>query len=71
MSVNVGTLDRVARAALGIALLYLAFASGLALFEGAVFKYGAALIGIVMLVVAAIRICPIYAIFGIRTCRAA
>ncbi|WP_227270400.1 YgaP family membrane protein [Roseobacter weihaiensis] len=69
MSTNVGTLDRVLRAALGLGLLYLAFLSGLPAFEGAMLKYGAALVGVVMLVVAATRVCPIYAILGFKTCR--
>lgn len=69
MTTNVGTLDRMLRAALGFGLLYLAFLSGLPLFEGGVMKYGAALVGVVMLVVAATRNCPIYSIFGFKTCR--
>jgi hypothetical protein len=69
MTVNVGTVDRILRAALGVALLYLAFFSGLPAFELTAVKYGAALVGIVMMIVAAIRICPIYSIFGIKTCR--
>jgi hypothetical protein len=69
MTKNVGTLDRAARAILGLVLLYLAFASGLPLFEGALFKYGAAVIGAVMLLVAAVRICPLYSLIGIKTCR--
>jgi hypothetical protein len=70
MTKNVGTLDRAARAILGLVLLYLAFASGLPLFDGALVKYGAAVIGAVMLVVAAVRICPLYSLIGIKTCRA-
>lgn len=70
MTINVGTLDRILRAALGLGLLYLAFLSGLPAFEGGVVKYGAAVVGVVMLVVAASRVCPIYAIFGFKTCRA-
>ena len=69
MSVNVGTLDRILRAVLGAVFLYLALASGLPLFDGPVMKYGAVAVGVVMLVVAAVRVCPIYAIFGIKTCR--
>jgi hypothetical protein len=69
MTTNVGTLDRALRAILGLVLLFLAFASGLPLFDSALFKYGAAAIGIVMLVVATVRICPLYSIFGIKTCR--
>lgn len=71
MKPNVGTIDRILRLALGLVLLYLAFLSGLPLFDAPLYKYGAAIIGIVMLVVAALRICPIYAILGIRTCPAA
>jgi len=69
VSINVGTVDRLFRAALGLVLLYLAFLSGLPLFEGALLKYGAAVVGIVMLVVAAIRVCPVYAVLGIKSCR--
>ena len=70
MTQNVGTLDRILRAALGVALLYLAFASGLALFAAPLFKFGAAAIGVVMLATAALGACPLYSLFGIRTCRA-
>lgn len=69
MTANVGTLDRLARAALGLALLYLAFFSGLPAFEASFVKYGAAAVGAVMLVVAAARVCPVYSVLGIKTCR--
>lgn len=69
MTTNVGTLDRILRAALGLGLLYLAFLSGVPAFEGGLMKYGAALVGIVMLVVASTRVCPIYSLFGLKTCR--
>ncbi len=70
MTQNVGTLDRVLRALLGVALVVLAFASGLPFFEGAAARYGVAAIGLVMLAVALFRWCPVYALLGIRTCRA-
>lgn len=70
MTVNVGTIDRILRATLGVVLLYLAFFSGLPAFEGALVKYGAALVGVVMLGVAAVRICPVYSILGFKTCKA-
>ena len=70
MRINVGTVDRIFRAVLGLVLLYFAFLSGLPLFEGALFKYGAAIVGLVMLVVAMTRVCPVYSIFGIKTYRA-
>ncbi|MGC1429484.1 MAG: YgaP family membrane protein [Marivita sp.] len=69
MTINVGTTDRILRAALGAVLLFLAFFSGLPAFDAGIVKYGAAIVGVVMLVVAAVRMCPIYSIFGIKTCR--
>lgn len=69
MTANVGTFDRILRALIGIAMLYLAFMSGLPLFEAPLFKYGATIIGIVMLTVATVKMCPIYSIFGFKTCR--
>lgn len=69
MTVNVGTIDRILRTALGLVLLYLAFLSGLPAFEGALMKYGAAVVGVVMLVVAATRVCPVYSVLGFKTCR--
>ena len=69
MTINVGTTDRILRAALGAVLLFLAFFSGLPAFDASIVKYGAAIVGVVMLVVAAMRMCPIYSIFGIKTCR--
>lgn len=69
MAPNVGTLDRLLRIALGLALLYLAFLSGVPFFDSALAKYGAAAIGIVMLLVAALRVCPIYSALGVKTCR--
>lgn len=69
MTINVGTIDRIFRAILGAVLLYLAFFSGIPAFDGGIMKYGAAILGIVMLVVAVVRMCPIYSIFGIKTCR--
>lgn len=69
MTTNVGTLDRILRAALGVALLYLAFASGITALDGALAKYATAAVGVVMLATAAMRFCPLYTLFGIKTCR--
>lgn len=69
MTTNVGTLDRILRAALGLVLLYLAFLSGLPLFGEASFKYGAAVIGVVMLATSLMKMCPLYSVLGLKTCR--
>ena len=69
MSINIGTFDRILRAALGALLLWLALGSGVAAFDGGAVQIIAGLIGLVLLVTAALRICPLYALFGIRTCK--
>lgn len=69
MTTNVGTIDRILRASLGVVLLYLAFFSGLSLFAAPLFKYGAAAIGVVMLATSTLKMCPIYAILGLKTCK--
>lgn len=69
MDINVGTLDRVARAALGLVLLYLAFFGGLQLMEASVWKWVAVAVGLVMLATAAFRFCPLYRLIGLKTCK--
>lgn len=68
MTANVGTLDRIFRAALGLALLWFAFFSGLPLADSPIWKYGAAIVGVMMLIVAVVRVCPVYGILGLKTC---
>ena len=68
MTANIGTIDRIFRAVLGVVLLWFAFFSGLPLADNLVWKYGAAIVGVVMLIVALVRVCPIYSIFGLKTC---
>jgi hypothetical protein len=69
MTINVGVIDRILRAALGVVLLYLAFIRGLSLFAAPLFKFGAAVIGVVMLATSILKMCPIYSILGLKTCK--
>lgn len=63
MNKNVGTVDRVFRIVAGLVLLSLLF-----LLDGEAKWFG--LIGIVPLATAAMSWCPLYTLFGIRTCPA-
>ncbi len=63
MNVNVGSLDRLIRVIIGLALLFLLF-----FIEGNLKWLG--LIGLVPLFTAAVKWCPLYTLFGIRTCPA-
>ena len=58
MTKNIGLIDRVLRAAIGIALIVWALAGG------PVWAW----IGGVPLLTAAVSFCPAYALLGIRTC---
>lgn len=67
MTKNMGTVDRVLRAILGVALLAAAF---LAPQLSAGWPHWVAIaVGAVMLFTAVVSICPAYLPFGIRTCR--
>lgn len=59
MSANVGTIDRLLRVIVGLALLSL-------IFIGPKTLWG--LVGLIPLGTALIGFCPAYALFGIRTC---
>ncbi|MBE3552521.1 YgaP family membrane protein [Kyrpidia tusciae] len=62
MKENVGKVDRVIRAVIGIVLLALLFiVPGNAKYIG--------LIGIIPLFTAVAKWCPLYSLFGINTCR--
>ena len=65
MKCNVGTLDRIIRAILGIILLVLPFLVAL----GAAIKWLLIIVGIILLFTAAVGFCPLYLPFGINTCR--
>ncbi|MFC0239471.1 YgaP family membrane protein [Rhodopseudomonas telluris] len=58
MSANVGMIDRLLRAVVGIGLIYWALTGG------PVWAW----IGVVPLLTAAVGFCPAYTLFGIRTC---
>ena len=63
MTPNVGTADRVVRVLVGLGLLSLAV-----VLDGNARWFG--LIGLVPLLTAGIRFCPLYTLLGVRTCKA-
>lgn len=69
MQINVGMADRIVRAALGVVLLLAPFVSGAAVFDSSVVTALSVIVGLVMLTVAATRVCPVYSLFGIKTCQ--
>jgi len=66
MTTNMGQADRVIRVVVGIVLLAATFGFGVG--TGWV-QWVMAIVGVVMIVTAALGNCPLYTLFGIRTCR--
>lgn len=69
MKSNVGTFDRTLRIVLGLVLLAAPFISGLALFDSSTATGVSVILGIIMIATSAMRFCPLYILFGIRTCK--
>jgi hypothetical protein len=69
MTTNIGTIDRAARALLGLALLVVALGGLAPVFEAGAVKWIAVAAGAVLLATAGMRICPLYTLLGIRTCK--
>lgn len=67
LSCNVGSVDRIVRFLLAVALLGVAGAGRLEPWLAAL----AVLVGLVLGVTALLRFCPLYALLGLRTCRTA
>jgi hypothetical protein len=70
MTTNLGTTDRVFRLLLGIILLAAPFVSGLTMFTSSTATIISVIAGLVMVGTSAMKFCPLYRIFGIRTCKA-
>lgn len=69
MNTNIGNLDRIMRALLGVVLLAAPFVSGWPVFNGAFATALCVIAGFVMLGTSAVKFCPLYRVFGIRTCQ--
>lgn len=69
MTANIGTIDRAFRLILGIVLLTLPFMSGWAIFGSTTATVVSVVAGVVMLATSSLKFCPLYRIFGIRTCK--
>jgi hypothetical protein len=64
MKANVGTVDRIIRAVVGLAALLGAWAIG----SGSVAFVLLMVVGAILLVTAAVGFCPLYRVLGLNTC---
>lgn len=69
MTVNLGSIDRVLRVVLGLVLIAAPFVSDFGVFVSTSATIIAIVAGVILIATSAMRFCPIYRIFGIRTCK--
>lgn len=62
---NVGTLDRIIRAIVGLVLIVVPFVAGWPVLAAVI----GAIVGVVLVATAAISFCPIYALLGLSSKR--
>ena len=69
MSINVGNMDRVLRGLLGLIFIIAPLLNMPAIWSSTPVAYGSMAIGLVLVVTAVLRFCPLYRIIGISTCK--
>ncbi len=69
MTANIGNIDRIIRIVLSVILLALPFVSGWAMFESGAATVICVIAGLIAVVTSGMRFCPLYRVFGIRTCK--
>lgn len=65
MTVNLGTLDRIARALIGLACIALVFTGPFAVAGWP--RYALAIVGGILILTAAMKFCPLYRILGFKS----
>jgi len=68
MSANVGNVDRILRAILGLVLFIAPLLNMPAIWASATLAYGSMAVGIVLVATALFRFCPLYRLLGMSTC---
>ena len=69
MTANVGSIDRILRLIIGVVLVLAPFVSSMSLFAAGWVTWVSVIVGVVLVATAGMRFCPLYRIFGIRTCK--
>ncbi|MEO9824624.1 MAG: DUF2892 domain-containing protein [Paracoccaceae bacterium] len=69
MTANLGSPDRLLRAILGLSLIFLPLLNIPAIWSSATLAYGSMAVGLILVLTALFRFCPLYRIVGISTCK--
>jgi len=66
---NVGKIDRILRAVVGLVLILAPLLTNLSIFNTAAMMYGTIIVGAVLVATAAFKFCPLYRLIGVNTCK--
>ncbi len=69
MNANVGKPDRILRIIVGLILAVGPFVTSLGIWSSSTMMYGSVIVGLVLVGTAIFSFCPLYRIFGIKTCK--
>lgn len=69
MERNVGSADRLIRLVLGLVLIVSPLLNMPAIWSSAWLGYASMIIGLVLALTSVIGTCPMYSVFGVKTCR--
>lgn len=69
MTANLGNVDRILRAVVGLALLFAPLLNMPPVWASASLAYTSMGVGLVLLATALFRFCPLYRVFGMSTCK--
>ncbi|WP_295510121.1 DUF2892 domain-containing protein [Sulfitobacter sp.] len=69
MTANVGNADRLIRAILGIILIIAPLLNMPAIWSSSYAAYGSMAVGLVLVLTALVRFCPLYRLLGLSTCK--
>ncbi|MEO0751595.1 MAG: DUF2892 domain-containing protein [Pseudomonadota bacterium] len=69
MTANLGNLDRLLRAIVGLAMMIAPWLNMPAIWSNALFAYGSMAVGLVLFLTAIFRFCPLYRLVGLSTCK--
>lgn len=69
MRENVGNADRIIRVVLGLVLILAPLVNVPAIWSSSAWAYGTMIVGAVLVATGLLRMCPLYRLLGIDTCR--
>jgi len=64
---NVGSADRIIRIILGVLLIAAPYFTDFAMWSNTAIRLGIPIVGVVLLLTAFVRFCPLYRIIGVNT----